>query len=238
MARLRRRAVDRRSSASRRRRPTLAASCSRSALTVALDARLYNAAALVHARARSSASCRRRSCPTYNVFYEARIFARGAPGLHGDGATAFPSAISSSTSTSRTRRRSRSARTSGRPTGRCAAAATRAPRSSSTSRASPFRLGVVETRREMIATRAADNQCVVAYCNLVRRQRRAHLRRRRLRRAERPRRRSTRRAFARASPRSRVDLDRTRRLRNENTTWRDDRERFAAETPHVRRVSA
>ena len=32
--------------------------------------------------------------------------------------------------------------------------------------ASPFRLGVQETRREMIATRAADNQATVAYCNL------------------------------------------------------------------------
>ena len=33
--------------------------------------------------------------------------------------------------------------------------------------ASPFRLGVVQTRRELIATRAADNQCTFAYANLV-----------------------------------------------------------------------
>ena len=33
--------------------------------------------------------------------------------------------------------------------------------------ASPFRVGIAETRREMIATRAADNQATVAYVNLV-----------------------------------------------------------------------
>src|SRR5262249_33828636 len=33
--------------------------------------------------------------------------------------------------------------------------------------ASPYRAGVTGTRREMIATRAADNQCTVAYANLV-----------------------------------------------------------------------
>jgi NAD+ synthase (glutamine-hydrolysing) len=34
-----------------------------------------------------------------------------------------------------------------------------------------------------------------------------------------------------------VDLDRTRRLRNENTTWRYDQEEFAAAAPAIRRVA-
>src|SRR5712692_7196933 len=33
--------------------------------------------------------------------------------------------------------------------------------------ASPFRIGAVETRRELIATRAADHQCTVAFANAV-----------------------------------------------------------------------
>ena len=101
--------------------------------------------------------------------------------------------------------------------------------------ASPFRLGVVETRREMIATRAADCQATVAYVNpvgandglvfdgggFVAQNGRLLL----------------------ASPRFRegveavtLDLDRTRRLRTENTTWREDQEAFAALAPKVSRV--
>ena len=104
--------------------------------------------------------------PTYNVFYEGRTFARGAPGLVRRGRTACPSATSSSTldfgtlalevcediwSPDGPMRR------------RCYAGAELVVNVS----ASPFRLGVVDTRREMIATRAGDNQCVVAYANLV-----------------------------------------------------------------------
>ncbi len=33
--------------------------------------------------------------------------------------------------------------------------------------ASPFRVGVVDTRRELIATRAADHQCTIAYANAL-----------------------------------------------------------------------
>ena len=102
--------------------------------------------------------------------------------------------------------------------------------------ASPFRLGVVDTRREMICTRAGDNQCVVAYAEPRRRQRRPHLRRRRLRRAERPpgprgaalprglRRRST------------VDLDRTRRLRAREHDLARRSGGFARRAPQIARV--
>ena len=93
--------------------------------------------------------------------------------------------------------------------------------------ASPFRLGTEQTRRELIATRAADHQCTLAYANaygcndglifdgggylnqngkwmLV----------------------ATR--FREGYSASTIDLERTARLRSENSTWRMDRESFAA----------
>ncbi|HEX4802861.1 MAG TPA: NAD(+) synthase, partial [Myxococcaceae bacterium] len=93
--------------------------------------------------------------------------------------------------------------------------------------ASPFRLGTEQTRRELIATRAADHQCTLAYANaygcndglifdgggylnqngkwmLV----------------------ATR--FREGYSASTIDLDRTARLRSENSTWRMDRENFSA----------
>ena len=55
--------------------------CSSLGVTVARGAGVYNCAALVHARPRPAASCPKEKLPTYNVFYEGRTFARGAPGL-------------------------------------------------------------------------------------------------------------------------------------------------------------
>lgn len=93
--------------------------------------------------------------------------------------------------------------------------------------ASPFRIGVTQTRRELIATRAADFQCTVAYANLVGtndglifdgggyvNQNGRHL-------LDAPR-------FREGFAATTVDLDRTARLRSENTTWRLDHEAFAA----------
>ena len=91
--------------------------------------------------------------------------------------------------------------------------------------ASPYRMGVDSTRREMLATRAADNQAVLLYANAVGGQDgliydgggfvfqngRLVL--------EAPR-------FAEGWWSAVVDLDRTRRLRMENTTWRTDCEAF------------
>jgi NAD+ synthase (glutamine-hydrolysing) len=91
--------------------------------------------------------------------------------------------------------------------------------------ASPYRAGVVGTRREMIATRASDNQCTVAYANLVgandglvfdgggfvNQNGRPVL--------EAPR---FREGFATVV----VDLDRTTRCRREASTWRADLETF------------
>ena len=106
---------------------------------------------------------------------------------------------------------------------------------------SPYRMGVDSTRREMLATRAADNQVLLLYANAVGGQDgliydgggfifqngRLVL--------EAPR-------FAEGWWSSVVDLDRTRRLRIENTTWRSDCEAFRLEAPagpgHSRRPAA
>ncbi|HSN86463.1 MAG TPA: NAD(+) synthase [Thermoanaerobaculia bacterium] len=90
---------------------------------------------------------------------------------------------------------------------------------------SPYRVGVVSTRREMLSTRSADNQVTLVYGNSVGSQdglvfdgggyvfqngRRA---------LDAPR-------FREGWAACVVDLDRTRRMRQENTTWRTDLEDF------------
>ncbi|MCD6057934.1 MAG: synthetase, partial [Thermomicrobiales bacterium] len=91
--------------------------------------------------------------------------------------------------------------------------------------ASPFRLGVVQTRRELIATRAADYQCAFAYANLLGANDGlifdggGYLNQNGKWTLEAPR---WREGFAAAT----VDLDRTSRLRAENTTWRVDAEAY------------
>jgi NAD+ synthase (glutamine-hydrolysing) len=91
--------------------------------------------------------------------------------------------------------------------------------------ASPYRMGVDGTRREMLATRASDNQAVLIYANavggqdgliydgggLVFQNGRLLL--------DAPR-------FQEGWSSAIVDLDRTSRLRMENTTWRTDCEDF------------
>ena len=203
-------------------------------LTVARGSHVYNAAAMVHG-GKILGVVPKEKLPTYNVFYEARVFARGCPGLvdtvHGvpfgdlvfdfDFATVGLEICEDIWSPDGPMRR------------RSYAGAEVIVNLS----ASPFRLGVVSTRREMIATRAADNQCVVAYANLVggndglifdgggfvaQNGRLVH---------EAPRYRE---GFTAVN----VDLDRTRRLRNENTTWRDDQQIFVADAPGIMRVPA
>jgi NAD+ synthase (glutamine-hydrolysing) len=92
--------------------------------------------------------------------------------------------------------------------------------------ASPFRVGVEGTRRELVATRAADHQCTLAYANQVgsndglvfdgggflNQNGRPVL--------EAPR-------FKEGFAAGTVDLARTARLRTENTTWRLDQEAWA-----------
>ncbi|MBA2753965.1 MAG: NAD(+) synthase [Chloroflexia bacterium] len=98
--------------------------------------------------------------------------------------------------------------------------------------ASVYRVGIVQTRRELIATRAADHQVTYAYANAIGandglifdgggfvNQNGKWV-------AEAPR---WREGFATAT----VDLDRTLRLRAEATTWRMDQAAFAAAHPAV-----
>jgi len=203
-------------------------------LTVSRGSHLYNAAAMVHGGT-ILGIVPKEKLPTYNVFYEARVFARGGPGLldevHGvpfgdvvfdfDFGTVALEVCEDLWSPDGPMRR------------RSYAGAEVIVNLS----ASPYRLGVFSTRREMIATRSSDNQCVIAYANLVGgndglvfdgggflAQNGRIL-------CEGPRYRV---GFTAVT----LDLDRTRRLRNENTTWRDDQQIFAAQSPRIARATS
>jgi len=198
-------------------------------VTVERGAGVYNCAALVH-KGRVLGLVPKEKLPTYNVFYEGRTFSRGAPGLydevHGvpfgdivfdvDFGTLALEVCEDIWSPDGPMRR------------RCYAGAELVANIS----ASPYRLGVVDTRREMISTRAGDNQCVVAYAALVgandnlvfdgggyvaQNGRLVH---------SAPR-------FVEGTSAVTVDLDRTTRLRREITTWRTDQESFAALAPKI-----
>jgi NAD+ synthase (glutamine-hydrolysing) len=203
---------------------------------VAQGSSIYNAAALVHA-GRIHGVVPKEKLPLYNVFYEARTLTHGEPGLSGDvrgtpfgdlvfdldfGTVALEVCEDLWSPDGPMRRR-------------CYAGAELVLNLS----ASPFRTGVVATRREMVATRANDNQATVAYANLVgandglvfdgggivSQNGREVL----------------------YAPRFRegvasvtVDLDRTRRIRGENTTFRMDRDApggAAKLAPMVRRIT-
>jgi NAD+ synthase (glutamine-hydrolysing) len=187
-------------------------------VTVAREASLYNTAALVHG-GRIHGLVPKEKLPLYNVFYEARTLTHGSPGLAGevhgvpfgdlvfdlDFGTLALEVCEDLWSPDGPMRR------------RCYAGAELVLNLS----ASPFRTGVVATRREMIATRANDNQATVAYVNLVgendglvfdgggivSQNGREMLFARR---------------FREGVAAVTVDLDRTRRMRGENTTFRTD----------------
>jgi NAD+ synthase (glutamine-hydrolysing) len=202
-------------------------------LTVARGSHVYNCAALVFAGV-VHGIVPKEKLPTYNVFYEARTLARGVPGLYdtvhgvpfGDlifdldfGTLALEVCEDIWSPDGPMRRRSY-------------AGAELVVNIS----ASPFRFGVVGTRREMIATRAGDNQVTIAYANLVgandglifdgggyvSQNGRVVL--------DAPR-------YVEGVVSVTVDLDRTLRLRTENTTWRHDQELFAGQSPSVRRLA-
>ena len=191
-------------------------------LAVSVGAQLFNSAAVVH-RGRVLGLVPKEKLPTYNVFYEGRTFSRGGPGLNLD-ASGIPlgdylfrfdfgdvavEVCEDAWSPDGPMRR------------RCYSGAELVVNVSS----SPYRMGIDSTRREMLATRAADNQAVLIYANAVGGQDgliydgggyvfqngRLVL--------DAPR-------FVDGWWSSVVDLDRTRRLRMENTTWRSDCEAF------------
>src|SRR3954469_765965 len=196
-------------------------------VTVARANGVYNCAALVH-RGRIWGLVPKEKLPTYNVFYEGRTFSRGVPGLYDDvhgvpfgdlvfdldfGCVALEVCEDIWSPDGPMRRR-------------CYAGAELVVNLS----ASPYRLGVMETRREMIATRAGDNQCVVAYTALVGGNDNlvfdggGFV-------AQNGRMVMTAPRFVEGVAAATVDLDRTTRLRREITTWRTDQETFAALAP-------
>jgi NAD+ synthase (glutamine-hydrolysing) len=191
-------------------------------LVVGVGGDIYNVASLVH-RGRILLLSAKEKLPTYNIFYEGRTLSRGVPHIDldargvplRDGIVAFDfgsvalEVCEDIWSPDGPMRR------------RCYSGAELVVNLS----ASPFRAGIVATRREVIATRAADNQCTIVYANLVggndalvydgggfvNQNGRPML--------EAPR-------FVEGWWEQVVDLDRTTRCRRESTTWRDDAERF------------
>src|SRR4051812_12676919 len=133
-------------------------------LASAVGGQLFNTAAVVH-RGLVLGLGPKEKLPTYNVFYEGRTFARGGPGLaldadgvplgdhlfHFDFGTLAIEVCEDAWSPDGPMRR------------RCYSGAEIVANVSS----SPYRMSVDATRREMLATRSADNQTVLLYANAV-----------------------------------------------------------------------
>jgi NAD+ synthase (glutamine-hydrolysing) len=198
-------------------------------LAVSAGGQIFNAAAVVH-RGTIAGVVPKEKLPTYNVFYEGRTFSRGGPGLALDwdgiplgdyrfqfdfGDVAVEVCEDAWSPDGPMRRR-------------CYSGSEIVVNVST----SPYRMGIDSTRREMLATRAADNQALLLYANAVGGQdgliydgggfifQNGRLV------FEAPR-------FAEGWWSTIVDLDRTRRLRMENTTWRSDCEAFRLERENV-----
>ena len=190
--------------------------------TIGVGSQLFNCAAVVHG-GRVMGFVPKEKLPTYNVFYEERTFSHGGPAVArevdgvqlGDYLFRFDFGLlavevcEDAWSPDGPARR------------RCYSGAEVVVNVS----ASPYRAGIIETRREMFATRSADNQVTYVYTNAVGCQDglifdgggyifqngRLVL--------DAPR-------LAEGSAAAVVDLDRTLQLRSENTTWRRDSNEF------------
>jgi NAD+ synthase (glutamine-hydrolysing) len=189
---------------------------------VGIGGQLFNAAAIIH-RGRILGFVPKEKLPTYHVFYEARTFSRGGPKLAldaggvpmGDYIFKFDFGLVAT----------EVCEDAWSPDGpmrrRCYSGAEIVVNVSS----SPYRMGIASTRREMLATRSADNQTVLLYANgvggqdglifdgggLIFQNGRLVL--------DAPR-------FREGWWSAVVDLNRTGRLRRETTTWRTDCEDF------------
>jgi NAD+ synthase (glutamine-hydrolysing) len=197
-------------------------------LTVAHEAHRYNAAAVIHG-GRVHGVVPKEQLPTYNVFYEARTFSRGEPGLStsldlGGGAVPFGDLLFRFDWGVLAVEVCEDAWSPDGPMRRRVYSGAEIVANVS---ASPYRLGVQGTRREMLCTRSGDNQTTLVYANAVGGQdglifdgggfvcQNGRLV------VETPR-------FGEGWHVAVVDLDRTVRLRAENTTWRNDALRFVA----------
>ena len=201
-------------------------------VTVRRDDGVYNCGAVLH-RGRIHGLVPKEKLPTYNVFYEGRTFNAGGAGLYDElfGSPFGDLVFQCDFGTFAVEICEDLWSPDGPMRRRCYAGAELVVNLS----ASPFRVGIVDTRREMIATRAGDNQAVIAYTNLVgandglifdgggfvAQNGRVVLEAQR---------------FVRGLASVTVDLDRTTRLRAENTTWRGDQTSARAEATKVRTI--
>lgn len=198
-------------------------------LVAGVGGHLFNAAAVLHA-GRILGLVPKEKLPTYEVFYETRTLARGAAGLDldADGVPLGDRIFAFDFGTLAVEVCEDIWSPDGPMRRRCFSGAELVVNISS----SPYRIGIVSTRREMLATRSADNQATLVYANRVGSQDglvfdgggyvfqngRLVL--------DAPR-------FQEGWWSCVVDLDRTARLRREVTTWRSDWERFMSEQPAV-----
>jgi NAD+ synthase (glutamine-hydrolysing) len=194
-------------------------------VTIGVGGDLFNCGALVHRGAIVGLSPKEK-LPTYNIFYEGRTFSRGTPylALDADGVPCGDRIYAFDFGTVAMEVCEDIWSPDGPMRRRCYSGAELVVNLS----ASPFRAGVTGTRREMLATRASDNQCTVAYANLVggndglvfdgggyvNQNGRPML--------DAPR-------FREGIATVVVDLDRTTRCRREASTWRSDLEAFRRE---------
>ncbi|MEM1031344.1 MAG: nitrilase-related carbon-nitrogen hydrolase, partial [Myxococcota bacterium] len=193
-------------------------------LVVGVGGDLYNAAALVHG-GRIGLLTAKEKLPTYNVFYEGRTLTRGQPGLARDAdGVPLQDGIARFDFGTVALEVCEDMWSPDGPMRRRTFAGAEIVLNLS---ASPYRAGVVGTRREMIATRAADNQCTLVVANLVggndglvfdgggfiNQNGRPML--------DAPR-------FEEGWWPQVVDLDRTVRSRRESSTWRTDAEAYRA----------
>jgi NAD+ synthase (glutamine-hydrolysing) len=131
-------------------------------LTVAHNGHLYNCVAVI-CQGEILGLVPKEKLPNYNVFYESRTFSYGFPGQKdichdvpfGDLIFHFPFGIVAV----------EVCEDIWSPDGPMRRRAYSGAELIINASSSPWRWGVLETRREMIATRAGDNQCTVVYVN-------------------------------------------------------------------------
>ncbi len=200
-------------------------------LVVGVGGDLFNVAATVHG-GKILGFTPKEKLPLYNVFYEGRTLSRGSPGLLLDaGGVPLGDLLFSFDFGTLSAEVCEDLWSPDGPTRRRAFAGAELVCNLS---ASPFRASTVNTRRELCATRSADNQIALVYANLIGAndglvfdgggfvyQNGRPL-------CETPR-------FREGIATTVLDLDRTTRLRREATTWRSDLDeaRKAPRQPHL-----
>jgi NAD+ synthase (glutamine-hydrolysing) len=199
-------------------------------VTVAVHGRRYNCAAVI-AGGRVLGLVPKEKLPTYGVFYEGRTFDLGQPGLHAElhGVPLGDLLFRFEFGTLGTE----VCEDAWSPEGPAKRRAYGGAELICNVSASPFRLGIVQTRRELLATRAQDLQATVAYANALGAndglifdgggflaQNGKWL-------LDAPR-------WTEGYATAVVDLDRTSRMRAENSTWRQDHAQWIAAHPPPR----